>query len=247
MMSLKARAARVGRVPAHRYRKEWRRPPRATPPGRSSAVRAGQTGARVENSRLHVWLDLERQVDNTVDRQGQRNFDDQAMLALERGVAPGARDRSADSAAPRALRTSATLRWPSPTLGAALQNMETYFSRQDAELSLGMFCNIFHAAIGPDWSPLEVCFEHPQQGSPADHERYFTAPVLFFTAPVLFGQRTNAFAFGRSDLEVRMPGAAPYLLAVIRPLLESRCGVVHAHEDVSRTIPKPDQAQPREQ
>lgn len=118
--------------------------------------------------------------------------------------------------------------------------METYFSRQDAELSLGMFCNIFHAAIGPDWSPLEVCFEHPQQGSPADHERYFTAPVLF-------GQRTNAFAFRRSDLEVRMPGAALYLLAVIRPLLESRCSVVHAHEDVSRTIPKPDQAQPREQ
>ena len=34
------------------------------------------------------------------------------------------------------------------------------YKRQDAELSLGMFCNIFKAAHGKNWAPLEIRFEH---------------------------------------------------------------------------------------
>ena len=34
--------------------------------------------------------------------------------------------------------------------------------RQDAELSLGIFWNIFKSALGEHWRPLEVRFEHPK-------------------------------------------------------------------------------------
>lgn len=87
--------------------------------------------------------------------------------------------------------------------------------RQDAELSLGMFCNIFKAALGPDWSPLEVRFEHSRPDGWGEHERLFGAPVQF-------GRRTNAIAFRRSDLDTRMPSCDPYLLSVVSAFLHSR-------------------------
>jgi AraC-like DNA-binding protein len=135
----------------------------------------------------------------------------------------------------------------SPTLAAALRNLETYFPahqgqtsfglvqdcdilwlhyrifderidrrRQDAELSMGMFCNVFREALGREWAPLEVCFEHPRPDGAAEHERRFGAPVKF-------GRRTNAMAFKRSDLDACMPNQDPYLLSLVRPFLESRC------------------------
>ncbi|MGI9292515.1 MAG: AraC-like transcriptional regulator QhpR [Pseudomonadales bacterium] len=135
----------------------------------------------------------------------------------------------------------------SPTLSAALHNMETYFPahqeqssfgliqdsgilwlsykicdprisdrRQDAELSMGMFWNVFRRALGKDWSPLEVRFEHKEPENAAEHESVFGAPVLF-------GRRTNAIAFRRSDLEERMPDQDPYLFSIIEPFLKSRC------------------------
>lgn len=148
----------------------------------------------------------------------------------------------------------------SPTLSAALRNMEAYFPahqnqtsfsliqdsgvlwlsyrildprienrRQDAELSLGMFCNIFRAALGPDWVPLEVRFEHEKPDGDSDHSRYFGAPVRF-------GRRTNAFAFHRRDLDARMPDADPYLFSVIRPFLESRCKMLDSPEDFATVV-----------
>jgi len=135
----------------------------------------------------------------------------------------------------------------SPTLSAALRNMETYFPahqeqssfsliqdgdilwlsyriydprisdrRQDAELSMGMFLNVFRSALGKDWSPLEIRFEHPAPQFDSEHENVFGAPVLF-------GRRTNAMAFRRSDLDARMPDQDPYLFSIIEPFLRSRC------------------------
>ncbi|MFC2967914.1 AraC-like transcriptional regulator QhpR [Acidimangrovimonas pyrenivorans] len=134
----------------------------------------------------------------------------------------------------------------SPTLAAALRNMEELFPahqgqssfgllnddgilwlcyrildpriearRQDAELSLGMFCNVFKTALGPDWRPLEVRFEHARPDGWGDHERMFGAPVQF-------GRRTNAIAFRRSDLDTRMPTCDPYLFSVVKAFLQSR-------------------------
>lgn len=148
----------------------------------------------------------------------------------------------------------------SPTLAAALRNLETYFPahqeqtsfgilpdsgilwlsyrifdpripnrRQDAELSLGMFCNIFKAALGPDWSPLEIRFEH---AAPEGHREHETA----FGAPVRFGRRTNAIAFRRSDLDAIMPDQDPYLFSIITPFLESRCALQGDPEDFAALV-----------
>ncbi len=81
--------------------------------------------------------------------------------------------------------------------------------RQDAELSLGMFCNIFRHCHGSCWSPQEVWFEHPQPTDWQDHEKAFEAPVFF-------GQRTNALLFRTRGLERRMPTNDPRLLVLLR-------------------------------
>ena len=88
--------------------------------------------------------------------------------------------------------------------------------RQDAELSLGMFCNIFKAAHGREWVPLEIRFEHTEPEDTSEHEKLFNSKVLF-------GRRTNAIAFKKSDLDIRMPGHDPYLFSMVRAFLEGRC------------------------
>lgn len=81
--------------------------------------------------------------------------------------------------------------------------------RQDAELSLGMFLNIFRHCYGPSWRPEEVLFEHPQPAGWAEHERAFDSPVFF-------GQRTNALVFKPHGLERRMPSSDPNLLTLLQ-------------------------------
>lgn len=153
-----------------------------------------------------------------------------------------------DQFQPRQLGAIGYAAISSPTLAAALRNMETYFPahqgqtsfgllrdgdilwlsyriydprienrRQDAELSLGMFRNILRNALGPDWAPLEVRFEHERRGNGDAHERTFGAPVRF-------GRRTNAIAFHRSSLNTRMPEQDPYLFSVVEHFLKSRHG-----------------------
>ena len=148
----------------------------------------------------------------------------------------------------------------SPTLSAALRNMETYFPahqeqssfsliqdsdilwlsyriydpriadrRQDAELSMGMFWNVFRSALGKNWSPLEIRFEHAAPEHASEHENVFGAPVLF-------GRRTNAMAFRRIDLDARMPGQDPYLFSIIEPFLKSRCELHHNPETFASIV-----------
>ena len=101
--------------------------------------------------------------------------------------------------------------------------------RQDAELSLGMFCNIFKEALGPKWAPLEVRFEHARPDGYRDHEKCFCAPVEF-------GRQTNALAFLRSDLDARMPNPDPYLFSMVRSFLESRRPAKHDTEAFAARI-----------
>ncbi|GAB4282608.1 MAG: AraC family transcriptional regulator [Roseovarius sp.] len=101
--------------------------------------------------------------------------------------------------------------------------------RQDAELSLGMFVNIFRAALGPDWCPLEVRFAHDRPADGHAHESCFGAPVQF-------NRRTNAIAFARRDLDAPMPDADPYLFSVITPFLERRCAELGDPEDFARVV-----------
>ena len=134
----------------------------------------------------------------------------------------------------------------SPTLSAALRNMERYFAahqsqttfrlrqdrdvlwltyqiydpritrrRQDAELSIGMFCNLFRHALGDGWTPLEVRFEHAAPEQPREHEACYGAPVSF-------GRGINALAFRRADLDTPMPEQDPYLYSMVAAFLENR-------------------------
>lgn len=148
----------------------------------------------------------------------------------------------------------------SPTLSAALRNMEHYFPahqgqtsfgliqdsdilwlsyriyderiqnrRQDAELSLGMFCNIFKSALGEQWHPLEVRFEHDKPEGAVSHETAFGAPVRF-------GRRTNAIGFRREDLDAHMPEQDPYLFSVIASFLESRSRLTDDPKDFATVV-----------
>lgn len=80
--------------------------------------------------------------------------------------------------------------------------------RQDAELSLGMFVNIFRHCLGYGWAPEEIHFEHPTPESPKEHERAFNAPVYF-------SQPTNAIVFKRDVLDSPMPGHDLRLLGIL--------------------------------
>lgn len=51
--------------------------------------------------------------------------------------------------------------------------------RQDAELTLGMALNLMRHALGADWAPRAVSFEHARPESWQEHSRVFDAPVLF--------------------------------------------------------------------
>lgn len=148
----------------------------------------------------------------------------------------------------------------SPTLSAALRNMEKHFpahqgqssfgllqsadilwlnyrildpriekKRHDAELSMGMFLNVFRNALGEDWNPLEVCFEHNATGDARTHEQVFGAPIRF-------GRRTNALAFRRADLDALMPESDPYLYSVIESFLKSRTALNHDPTDFAAVV-----------
>lgn len=148
----------------------------------------------------------------------------------------------------------------SPTIAAALHNLEKYFPahqgrtsfgliqdcdilwlsyrifdprvqnrRQDAELSLGMFCNVFKAALGTSWAPLEIRFEHANPGGKEEH-------TMRFGAPVQFGRRTNAIAFRRRDLDAIMPDQDPYLASVVESFLQGRCASQSNPQDFANAV-----------
>jgi len=70
--------------------------------------------------------------------------------------------------------------------------------RQDAELTMGMFLNVFQHVCGASWAPEQVLFEHP---CPEDWHVHRDV----FQSDVCFGQRTNAIVFRPQGLDVEMP------------------------------------------
>ena len=86
--------------------------------------------------------------------------------------------------------------------------------RQDAELSLGMFLNIFRECLGRSWTPEAVYFEHPR---PLDAEQHEAA----FGAPACFSQPTNALVFRPGVLERPMPRRDLKMMAMMHACLEA--------------------------
>lgn len=87
--------------------------------------------------------------------------------------------------------------------------------RQDAELSIAIFNNIFRRCFGPSWSPEEIHFEHLRAAEPLAHERLLNAPVYF-------AQSRNAILFRREHLHRLMPGADPARIPPLTATLQSR-------------------------
>lgn len=86
--------------------------------------------------------------------------------------------------------------------------------RQDAELTLGMFCNVLRYALGPAWHPEEVHFAHMQPEQAHEHRSAFQANVHF-------GRPTNALIFRDIGLERAMPDAQPHTLEIVKASLIS--------------------------
>lgn len=87
--------------------------------------------------------------------------------------------------------------------------------RQDAELTLGVLCNVFWHCFGQRWCPLEVHFEHPAPRTGSEQSKLLQAPIYF-------SQPSNALVFRRGDLNAVMHSADPYLLSLLEPLLQER-------------------------
>jgi AraC-like DNA-binding protein len=78
--------------------------------------------------------------------------------------------------------------------------------RQDAELSLGVLVGFMRAALGPNWTPLEVHFEHPQPSSRNGYDALLGAPVYF-------GQCRNAVVVSPTDVGAVLQTSNPTRLA----------------------------------
>ncbi|MEI9915341.1 MAG: AraC family transcriptional regulator ligand-binding domain-containing protein [Methylovirgula sp.] len=84
--------------------------------------------------------------------------------------------------------------------------------RQDAELTMGMFTNVFRHCLGRGWAPEEVHLEHAAPQAPDAHEHAFHAPVFF-------GRGSNRLVFRDDQLDRPMQGADPQLLSLLRASL----------------------------
>jgi AraC-like DNA-binding protein len=84
--------------------------------------------------------------------------------------------------------------------------------RQDAELTMGMFANLFRHCLGRTWAPEEVHLEHAAPQAPNEHEQAFRAPIFF-------GRGSNRLVFRNEHLDRPMPGADPRLLSLLRASL----------------------------
>ena len=95
-----------------------------------------------------------------------------------------------------------------------VRDPEIIARRQDAELSLGMFLNVFRECTGSNWAPEEVHFEHPKPEGSSEHEKAFNAPIFF-------NQQSNAIVFDPDILSRRMPRHDLKLMSLMRVCLES--------------------------
>lgn len=93
--------------------------------------------------------------------------------------------------------------------------------RQDSEFSLGLVCRLFHGAVGRQWAPLAVEFEHAAPegfGTAAARRLYQRA----FRCPVEFGASSNRVLVASADLDLPTAGAyhglAPFVEHLLRTL-----------------------------
>lgn len=96
----------------------------------------------------------------------------------------------------------------------AIQDPAITQRRHDAELTMGMFCNVLRHAMGADWVPEAVLFEHSRPEQAHEHQNAFQADIHF-------GHRTNALIFRKVGLDRPMPTANADMLEIMRASLIS--------------------------
>lgn len=102
--------------------------------------------------------------------------------------------------------------------------------RQDAELSIAIFCNLFRQCLGDKWVPLEVHFEHNK----IDQNTSLYDKI--FGCPTLFNQNANAILFADRDMTAVMPNSDPILFAILEPQLLQRKENKSSPEDLAVEI-----------
>jgi AraC-like DNA-binding protein len=101
--------------------------------------------------------------------------------------------------------------------------------RQDAELTIGIFSNIFQRCLGPFWTPEEIHFEHLRGADLAEIRALLRAPV-YFAAP------GNAILFRRADLAAPMPGADASRIPALRAALHASVEAARPEDFIGQVL-----------
>jgi len=90
-------------------------------------------------------------------------------------------------------------------------------SRQAIELLIGVMFRNLKYFLGPDWSPVRVCFTHAPPRDPGLHIRLFGYVVAF-------GQDFNGLVCTTRDMDAPNPMADPVMARYARQMLEATPG-----------------------
>jgi AraC-like DNA-binding protein len=101
--------------------------------------------------------------------------------------------------------------------------------RQDAELTIGMFAQIFTRACGAGWGAEEIHFEHLRGDDAAGIRAVLHAPVYF-------GAPSNAILFRRDALETPMPGANPARLPALQAALNASLAIARPDDFIGGVV-----------
>lgn len=114
------------------------------------------------------------------------------------------------------------------SLGYQIYDGRIVARQQDAELTIGAFCSLIQHAVGRDWRPREIHFEHGPGAARRDYR-------WLFGSSIFFDQPTNAIVFDLPSLSTPMARPDPYAFDRASRFLEralaaaSSAGADHHH------------------
>ncbi|MDF2180950.1 AraC family transcriptional regulator [Neptuniibacter sp. CAU 1671] len=101
--------------------------------------------------------------------------------------------------------------------------------RQDAELTLGMLNNVLRRAMGSQWAPLEVHFQHPALVDAVQHRAAFQCETRF-------RQERNAILFRDTCLDAVMPDANPMLNSITQGSMLELAGIKQPEMNLAQRV-----------
>jgi len=83
-------------------------------------------------------------------------------------------------------------------LSYAISDKRIPFHRHNADMMITIFVNFLRSVLGPNWSPVEVRFQHGKPDVGPKYEKHFGCPIQF-------GRRINAIGINPRHLNAAMP------------------------------------------